>query len=83
MFFDPSISLGVISDPITSFRLFGCIGIMNKMTEDNCKIAYPKSQAWILKVLLEASFKIVHVLAINAWDMRSMFSRLLCPIRAR
>ncbi len=24
-----------------------------KMTEDNCRIGYPKSQAWILKVLLK------------------------------
>ncbi len=24
---------------------------MNKMTKDNCRIGYPKSQAWILKVL--------------------------------
>ena len=24
---------------------------MNKMTEDNCRIGYPKSQTWILKVL--------------------------------
>ncbi len=27
-------------------------GRMNKMTEDNCRIGYPKSQTWILKVLL-------------------------------
>ncbi len=27
VFFDPNIGLGVISDPITSFRVLGCIGI--------------------------------------------------------
>ena len=26
-------------------------GRMNKLTEDNCTIGYPNSQAWILKVL--------------------------------
>ncbi len=27
---------------------------MNEMTEDNCRIGYSKSQAWILKVLLNS-----------------------------
>ncbi len=31
VFFDPNISLRVISDPITSFRVFGCIGIQGTM----------------------------------------------------
>ncbi len=30
----------------------GQMGRMNKMTKDNSRIGYPKSQAWILKVLL-------------------------------
>ncbi len=34
-FFDPDISLGVASDPITSFRVFGCIGIQGRMFTKN------------------------------------------------
>ncbi len=32
-------------------RTVGKNGRMSKMTKDNCRIGYPKSQAWILKVL--------------------------------
>ncbi len=32
-------------------RTDGKNGRMNKVTKDNCRIEYPKSKAWILKVL--------------------------------
>ena len=36
---------------ILSFTVVRKNGRMNKMTKDNCRIGYPKSQAWILNVL--------------------------------
>ena len=64
---------------------------MNKMTEDNCRIGYTKSQAWILKVLrffalrnivaLEVlsnpSYNLDHVLPIEEFPSNKMFAMSL------
>ena len=45
----------------------GRIGRMNKMTKDNCRIGYPKSLAWILKVLLCCKFNSMNRRKYKQW----------------